>query len=144
MCVHKSVIFEKPYEWTKFIHYLYLDWLNNKEATTNVKNAWMTNGSLLNFIPPRAGWSSGVRTLCFLAGTETFPWYILETWHVVCCVCSDWKRDLAICSVAWRRKSWRFSTKGRRRRWYISFLCYSSASTLFEHLEHSFLFVYVF
>lgn len=79
----------------------------------------MTHGSLLNFIPPGAGWSSGVRTVFFLAGAETCPLYMLETWYFVCCICSDWKRGLADCSVVWRRKSWRSSTKERRRRWYI-------------------------
>lgn len=101
----------------------------------------MTNGSHLNFITLMTGWSSGVSTLFFLAGREMFPWYILESWHFVSCVFSDWKRGLAICSVAWRRKNWRSSTKGKRRRWYISFLFYCSASTLFDWWENSFLFV---
>lgn len=35
-------------------------------------------------------------------------------WHVG----SDWGRGLANYSAAWRRKTWRSSTKGERRRWY--------------------------
>lgn len=60
-----------------------------------------------------------------LVSEECFSWLELKRVHYICwkldicCICSDWKRGLADCSVVWRRKSWRSSTKERRRRWYI-------------------------
>lgn len=49
-------------------------------------------------------------------------------WHFVCCVRSDEGRGLANCSATWRRKTWRYSTKGERRRWYASSSFHFSAN----------------
>lgn len=36
--------------------------------------------------------------------------------------CSEERRSLANCSASWRRKTWRSSTKGKRKRWCDSFI----------------------
>lgn len=65
--------------------------------------------------------------LCCWNGSMTSFW-ILAFWLL--CL-QRLKGGLAICSVAWRRKIWRSSTKGGRRRWYTTLVFYSITWTFF-------------
>lgn len=58
-------------------------------------------------------WPSRFLSCFFVAG-------IKRQSHFVFCAFSDWGRRLANCCAAWRRKSRRSSTKGKKRRWYVN------------------------